>query len=71
MPQFAVGPLPNRRMKRNEKLRAPKRRKHLLWWDMNESSTDLQARIDRMIAEGEASAEDEFICATWAMPHPE
>jgi hypothetical protein len=45
MPQFAVGPLPNRRMKRNEKLRAPKPRKHLLWWDMNESATDLQARI--------------------------
>jgi hypothetical protein len=57
--------LPVKRMRGIEKSRMPKTRKHLVWWELWETESEVHARIQQMIAEGSARADDEFVIVTW------
>ena len=46
----------------------PQRRKcrtHIVWWDEEESESNLRLRVERMIAQGSASPDDRFLYVSW------
>jgi hypothetical protein len=57
-----------RRIHSLERARAVSRRTHYLFRGMDETPAQLQARIDAMIASGEASRNDQFITFAWESP---
>ena len=41
------------------------RRTHLIWWDEEESESDVRLRVKRMIAQGKAHPNDRFFYVSW------
>jgi hypothetical protein len=48
-----------------EGVRAAQRRTHFLWQNTDETYDVVRARIDAMIASGEASRNDRFVTFSW------
>jgi hypothetical protein len=63
MPQPPL-PSPNKL----EKTRARERRVFFIWKDHRDTPADVEAKRDRLIAEGTARADDEFIYVRWRRP---
>jgi hypothetical protein len=66
MPQPPL-PSPNR-LDKLEKARARERRTFFIWKDPGDTAADVEAKRDRLIAEGTAQADDEFIYIRWRRP---
>jgi hypothetical protein len=60
-------PSPNR-MNKVEKTHARERRFFFIWKDASDTPADVEAKRDRLIAEGTAQADDEFIHIRWRRP---
>ena len=60
-------PSPNR-LNKLEKTHALERRVFFIWRDPGDTSADVEAKRDRLIAEGTARADDEFIHIRWRRP---
>ena len=41
------------------------RRSHLIWWEEEESESDVRRRVERMIAQGKAHPDDRFFYVSW------
>ena len=41
------------------------RRSHLIWWEEEESESDIRLRVERMIAQGKAHPDDRFFYVSW------
>jgi hypothetical protein len=54
-----------RRIDRLDKARAARRRTHYLFRDQDETSAQVQARENAMIASGEAGRGDRFVIFSW------
>jgi hypothetical protein len=48
--------------------RAPKPRMHFFWWEPDETSAMVDARINARIASGKASENDRFVVFSWRRP---
>jgi hypothetical protein len=57
-------PSPNR-LNKIEKTHARERRVFFIWKDPSDTPADVEAKRDRLIAEGTAHADDEFIHIRW------
>jgi len=66
MPQPPL-PSPNR-LNKLEKTHARERRVFFIWKDASDTPADVEAKRDRLIAEGTAHADDEFIHIRWRRP---
>ena len=60
-------PSPNR-LNKLEKTHARERRVFFIWKDPGDTPADVEAKRDRLIAEGTAHADDEFIHVRWRRP---
>jgi hypothetical protein len=68
MPQPPL-PLPSlNRLTNIEKTHARERRVFFIWKDPGDTPADVEAKRDRLIAEGTAHADDEFIHIRWRRP---
>jgi hypothetical protein len=65
MPQPPLPPLPSNRLNKLEKTRTRERRVFFIWKDPSDTPADVEAKRDRLIAEGTARADDEFIHIRW------
>jgi len=54
-----------RRIEAIERAIVPPKRLHVLWWDLDETDAELEARKSQLIASGEASRDDDFVKVTW------
>jgi hypothetical protein len=64
-------PLPRpslNRLNKLEKTRARERRVFFIWKAPSDTPADVEAKRDRLIAEGTAQADDEFIHIRWRRP---
>jgi hypothetical protein len=66
MPQPPL-PSPNR-LNKLEKTQARERRVFFIWKDPGDTPADVEAKRHRLIAEGTARADDEFIHIRWRRP---
>ena len=66
MPQLPL-PSPNR-LNKLEQTRARERRTFFIWKDHRDTPADVEAKRHRLIAEGTARADDEFIHIRWRRP---
>jgi hypothetical protein len=66
MPQPPL-PSPNR-LSKLEKARARGRRTFFIWKDPGDTPADIEAKRDRLLAEGTAQADDKFIHIRWRRP---
>jgi hypothetical protein len=41
------------------------RRTHVIWWDEEQSESDVRLRVERMIAQGKAHPDDRFFYVSW------
>ena len=41
------------------------RRSLLIWWEEEESESDVRLRVERMIAQGKAHPDDRFFYVSW------
>ena len=39
--------------------------RHLIWWEEEESESDVRLRVERMIAQGKAHPDDRFFYVSW------
>ena len=60
-------PSPNR-LNKIEKTHARERRVFFIWKGPSDTPADVEAKRDRLIAEGTAHADDEFIHIRWRRP---
>ena len=60
-------PSPNR-LNKLEKARAREPRTFFIWRDPGDTPADVEAKRHRLIAEGTARADDEFIHIRWRRP---
>jgi hypothetical protein len=60
-------PSPNR-VNKLKKARARERRVFFIWKDASDTPADVEAKRNRLIAEGTARADDEFIHIRWRRP---
>jgi hypothetical protein len=60
-----------RRLDGLEKARAAQYRSHYLFREMDETEPQIDARINAMIARGEASRDDQFVIFSWKSPEPD
>jgi hypothetical protein len=62
-------PLPSlNRLNKVEKTHARERRVFFIWKDPGDTSADVEAKRDHLIAEGTARTDDEFIHIRWRRP---
>jgi hypothetical protein len=54
-----------RRIERLGRSFAARRRSHHLWRDEGETAADVSARIDAMVASGQARRSDQFVIFSW------
>ena len=67
MPQPSLPPLPSlSRLNKLEQTQARERRVFFIWKDPGDTPADVER--DRLIAEGTAHADDEFIHIRWRRP---
>ena len=66
MPQPPLPPL--NRLNKLEKTRTRERRVLFIWEDLWDTPADVEAKRDRLIAEGTAQADDKFIYVRWRRP---
>ena len=66
MPQLPL-PSPNR-LNKLEQMRAREPRTFFIWKDLWDTPADVEAKRDRLIAEGTAQADDKFIYIRWRRP---
>jgi hypothetical protein len=66
MPQPPL-PSPNR-LNKLEQTRARERRAFFIWKDPCDTPADVEAKRDRLIAEGTAQPDDKFIYIRWRRP---
>jgi hypothetical protein len=59
---------PLNRLKKLEKVHARERRVFFLWADPWDTPADVEAQRNRLIAEGTAGADDEFVEFSWLPP---
>jgi hypothetical protein len=57
-----------RRLDRQQKAHAARRRDHYLFRGMDETEPQIDARIDAMIASRKAGPKDRFIVFSWRLP---
>jgi hypothetical protein len=62
---------PLNRLNKLEKTHARERRVFFIWKDPGDTPADVEAKRDRLIAEGTARADDEFIHIRWRRPDEE
>jgi len=60
-------PSPNR-LSKLAKARARKPRTFFIWKDPGDTPADIEAKRDRLLAEGTAQADDKFIHIRWRRP---
>jgi hypothetical protein len=60
-----------RRLDSLEKAHAARCRTHYLFRGMDETDPQVDARIDAMIASGEAGRNDQFVIFSWKSPEPD
>jgi hypothetical protein len=60
-----------RRLDKLQKAHAARRRDHYLFRGMDETEPQVDARINAMIARGEASRDDRFVIFSWKSPEPD
>jgi hypothetical protein len=58
-------PVLTRRIDRLNRSRAAQRRSHYLFRNEGESAADVNARINAMVASGEARRSDQFVIFSW------
>jgi hypothetical protein len=68
MPQPPLPPPSLNRLNKIEKTHARERRVFFIWKDPGDTPADVEAKRDRLIAEGTARADDEFIHIRWRRP---
>jgi hypothetical protein len=56
------------RVQQLENDRGPARRRYPLWLDARDTPADIEAKRERVIAAGLASADDEFVLVRWKRP---
>jgi hypothetical protein len=56
---------PLKRLEALEAIRARRRRTHFIWVNKGDSRADIEARQDRLIAQGTASPDDVFVRVGW------
>ncbi len=54
-----------RRIEAFERPHRRERRAHIVWWDEEESESDVRLRVERMIAQGRAEPDDRFFYVSW------
>ena len=66
MPQLPL-PSPNR-LSKLAKARAREPRTFFIWKDASDTPADIEAKRDRLLAEGTARPDDKFIYIRWRRP---
>jgi hypothetical protein len=56
------------RLNKIEQTRAREPRTFFIWKDASDTPADVEAKRDRLIAEGTAQADDKFIYVRWRRP---
>jgi hypothetical protein len=60
-----------KRLAAAERVNEETRQRHLIWADYGDTQADLNAKRNRMIAEGTAHPDDEFVFIGWLEPEVE
>ena len=68
MPQSPLPPPSRNRLNKLEQTRAREPRTFFIWKDPGETPADIEAKRDRLLAEGTAQADDKFIYVRWRRP---
>ena len=68
MPQPPLLPPALNRLNKLEKTRAREPRTFFIWKDLWDTPADVEAKRNRLIAEGTAQADDKFIYIRWRRP---
>jgi hypothetical protein len=68
MPQSPLPPPSLNRLNKIEKTHTRERRVFFIWRDPGDTPADVEAKRHRLIAEGTAHTDDEFIHIRWRRP---